>query len=86
MLFIFVSWLSQRCGIIGSHSGAILLSGITAYGYAFYALVARNDQGRGTPLAYCISSDDSSVPVQIMLESLKNVASAHGFAFQPRYR
>ncbi|XP_052073133.1 uncharacterized protein LOC127711199 [Mytilus californianus] len=59
--------------------------GLTAYGYSFYALVARDEQqGRGTPLSYCISSDDTGEVVKIFLRSLKTTAENHGFDFRPR--
>ncbi|CAC5395886.1 unnamed protein product [Mytilus coruscus] len=59
--------------------------GLTAYGYPFYALVARDEQqGRGTPLSYCISSDDTGEVVKIFLRSLKTTAENHGFDFCPR--
>ncbi|VDI82347.1 Hypothetical predicted protein [Mytilus galloprovincialis] len=60
--------------------------GLTAYGYSFYALVARDEQqGRGTPLSYCISSDDTGEVVKIFLRSLKTTAENHGFDFCPRF-
>ncbi|CAC5376420.1 unnamed protein product [Mytilus coruscus] len=60
--------------------------GLTAYGYSFYALVARDEQqGRGTPLSYCISSDDTGEVVKIFLRSLKTTAENHGFDFCPSY-
>ncbi|XP_052064548.1 uncharacterized protein LOC127704495 [Mytilus californianus] len=59
--------------------------GLTAYGYSFYALVARDEQqGRGTPPSYCISSDDTGEVVKIFLRSLKTTAENHGFDFRPR--
>ena len=59
---------------------------LTAYGYSFYALVARDEQqGRGTPLSYCISSDDTGEVVKIFLRSLKTTAENHGFDFCPRF-
>ncbi|CAG2234359.1 unnamed protein product [Mytilus edulis] len=60
--------------------------GLTAYGYSFYALVARDEQqGRGTPLSYCISSDDTGEVLKIFLRSLKTTAENHGFDFCPRW-
>ncbi|CAG2198936.1 unnamed protein product [Mytilus edulis] len=60
--------------------------GLTAYGYSFYALVARDEQqGRGTPLSYCISSDDTGEVVKIFLRSLKTTVENHGFDFCPSY-
>ena len=59
--------------------------GITSYGYTFYALVARNEQGRGSPLSYCISSEDSGEVVKVFLKSLKTAAENNGFTFCPRY-
>ncbi|CAC5415201.1 unnamed protein product [Mytilus coruscus] len=60
--------------------------GLTAYGYSFYALVARDEQqGRGTPLSYCISSDDTGEVVKIFLRSLKTTAENYGFDFCPSY-
>ena len=58
---------------------------MTAYNYTFYALVARGDHGRGTPLAFCISSDDTSDIVKLFLEALKISSERSGFIFKPRY-
>ncbi|XP_063402221.1 uncharacterized protein LOC134686486 [Mytilus trossulus] len=60
--------------------------GLTAYGYLFYALVARDEQqDRGTPISYCISSDDTGEVVKIVLRTLKTTAENHGFNFCPRF-
>ncbi|XP_071124075.1 uncharacterized protein [Mytilus edulis] len=60
--------------------------GLTAYGYSFYALVARDEQqGRGTPLSYCILSDDTGEVVKIFLRYLKTTAENQGFDFCPRF-
>ena len=34
----------------------IYKGGITAYGYAFYAVVVRTDHGHGVPVAYVLTS------------------------------
>ncbi|CAG2217969.1 unnamed protein product [Mytilus edulis] len=71
---------SRKCGVLDA-----TYKGLTAYGYSFYALVARDEQqGRGTPLSYCISSDDTGEVVKIFLRSLKTTAENHGFDFRPR--
>lgn len=45
--------------------------GLTAYGCVFYALVARNEQNRGTTLAYCIVSEDNSDLVKTFFTAVK---------------
>lgn len=64
--------------------GWLIITGLTAYVYDFYALVARNEQNRGTPLAYCIASEDNSDLVKTFLTAVKKSASTHGYVFCPR--
>jgi hypothetical protein len=60
-------------------------TGVTAYGYALYCLIARDERGHGTPLAYLITSEDSTAIVAIFLQKLKASAEQHGTVFEPRY-
>lgn len=46
--------------------------------------MARNEQNRGTPLAYCIASEDNSNLVKTFLTAVKKSASTHGYVFCPR--
>ena len=62
----------------------VFITGLTAYGYTFYALVTRDEHNRGTPIAFCISSDDTSEVVKTFLEALKFSAHKNGFTFHPR--
>lgn len=55
--------------------------GITQYGFAFYAVLVKSNQGRGIPVAFFIVSEESS---DILSLCLKKVQEAVG-EFQPRY-
>ncbi|XP_041955135.1 uncharacterized protein LOC121714054 [Alosa sapidissima] len=45
--------------------------GITAYGYAFYALLLINKTGRGVPFAYFIMSKESSETLSLCIQELQ---------------
>lgn len=45
--------------------------GITAYGYAFYALLLINKTGRGVPFAYFILSKETTATVSLCLQKLQ---------------
>lgn len=60
-------------------------SGLTAYGYAFYCILGRDERGHGSPLAYIITSSDTSYVLRTCLETLIETAETNNFLFQPRY-
>ena len=59
-------------------------SGMTAYGYAFYCMLARDDRGHGTPLAYFILSSDTAHCLSLAMREVVANAKRHGIIFSPR--
>lgn len=62
-----------------------VIPGLTAYGYAFYCIVARDEAGRGTPLVYFITSEDTEAIIALCLTKIKEAAQDRGKPFSPRY-
>ena len=63
---------------------SLFIAGMTAYGYAFYCLLARDDRGHGTPLAYTILSSDTSSSLATALRHLVSNAEQSNITFSPR--
>lgn len=58
--------------------------GITSYGYAFYALVCRNEHGHGVPMAYVITSREDTETLTLAFTKVKEAGNGSGSSFTPR--
>lgn len=58
--------------------------GITSYGYAFYAVIARNDHGHGVPVAYVLTSKEDVQTLTLAFNKIKDASRAN-HQFIPRY-
>lgn len=55
--------------------------GITQYGFAFYAVMVKNEEGKGVPVAFFILSEETTATLQTCLLNLKEAAGD----LTPRY-
>jgi hypothetical protein len=58
--------------------------GLTAYGFAVYCILVKNERGSGTPIAYFITSQDNTETLVTCLTSLKKAAEKRKLVFEPR--
>ena len=58
---------------------------LTCYGYGVYVVIARDANGKGTPVAYFIVSEDTTDVLVTCLSKLKQHAQEKGVIFSPRY-
>ena len=58
--------------------------GVTAYGYAFYTAVCRNEAGYGVPIFHGICSEDSGPALAKVLQVIRTHAANNGDIFCPR--
>ena len=47
---------------------------VTHYGFAFYAVMVKNDEGKGIPVSFFILSQETSSTLEICLTKLKEAA------------